>query len=168
MLTPAEVDGLPDTWGGVINGIINIDIQAVHDRLELEVRASTETITGSELMRRLDRCAENCALAHKLKHKARAQYELYKEAHDEWMEPKKTASLEALEKEKKEKDLKKQITEGMIEDRVRATWSNEYRERIQRLKNFQAAVHELEDLHQTWIARGRHLESLKDLFKALR
>lgn len=166
-LTAAEIENLPVDWRAVITGVMEIDIGATHSRLLVELRPSLKQMTGSELMTALDRVTDNIRLAHSLKNKARAEYELYKEAHAEWLEPKRSSALIALEKDKKEQELKKQITEAMIDARVVATWPEEYRPRIQKLKSLQAAVHELEDLHETWKSRGNRLSDLKDLFKSL-
>ena len=54
----------------------------------------------------------------------------------------------------------------MILDQVRVTWEAEYSKRFRRLKEFQAAVHELESLPDALNMRARALKEQKDILLA--
>lgn len=116
----------------------------------------------------IDRVQEDLVQAHRLANKARREYELYKLAHESWLEEKKAAVLIQLEAAKAEKKLTKQITEGMILDAVGVTWPDEFADRVTKLKSFQAAVHQIESLSTAYTGRARSLSDLKDLVLAFK
>jgi hypothetical protein len=150
----------------VIDGVIEINVETAHAELEEDL-GSNDPVTGSHLMHALERCQSRVLLASKLKNKARRDYELFKVDHEQWLEVKKTSAMIALEEEKKEKELKKQITVDMIIDRVRATWPDEYRKRETKLRDFQSAVHTLEDLAEAWKQRSRDLGNLTSIIVSM-
>ena len=146
----------------MVGGVVEIDVEAIHTELE-EALSRGGQLTGSRLMQELDEVQSRYMDASKLRRKARLDYEVYKEVHAKWLEEKKAAALIALEEAKREKGLKKQITNDMILDQVRSTWSEEYREKTKKLRQFQAAVHVLEDLQDAWKSRSRTLSDLASL-----
>lgn len=107
------------------------------------------------------------AEANKLAAKARRDYELAKEEHEVWLEAKRTAARLALEQEKEEGRLKKQISDGMVLDQVRAAWPDEYAAAVEKLKDFQAAVHYVESLPEAVKIRARALDARKDIMLAV-
>ena len=160
---PDEVETYVDRWGKVIHGVLEIDIETAHELLEKDLVLPPGAVTGTKLLAALDAVQDRLKLADKLAAKARRDYELYKEAHQSWLEVKKAAARIALEEEKKASKLAKQITLDMITDQVRATWPDEYIDRMAKLKGFQAAVHTLEKLADAWKARPRTLSDMKDI-----
>lgn len=163
---PEEIDSYPRTWNRVINGILEMDVEKIHARLEDEI-AERVPLTGSAILQALDRVQENFLLAAKLKNRSRREYELFKVEHEQWLEVKKTAARRALEDDKAEKKLTKQITQDMVIDAVRATWPDEYRLRETKVRDFQAAVHTLEDLAEAWKARARALGEMSSIVLSL-
>lgn len=154
------------TYEPLAESISSVDVDATFESLKERLRVGSgagSQISGAELMTAIDRVQEDLVQAHRLANKARREYELYKLAHESWLEEKKAAALLALEQSKAEKKLTKQITDGMIVDAVMVTWPDEYTDRIQRLKGFQAAVHQIEALSTAYAGRARSLGDLKDL-----
>lgn len=142
-----------------------LDVEAAHSELLRKLRLG-DSRTGSQVLAALDEVQENTLLAKRLAERARLDYELEKEAHDLWLEERKSGALIALEAEKKAKDLKKQITIDMVLDQVRATWPREYLARVESLKRFGAAVHVLEELVELWRDRSRSLNKMADILLA--
>lgn len=161
-LTGDEIDRLDEGWSSVINSVITVDVEGAHSDLERRLALGNPQ-SGTELVDAINTVERSAFLASKLKNRARREYEMYKVAHEAWLEPKKAVALEQLEQEKKEKELKKQITEGMVLDKVRGSWPAEVRDRERRLRDFQAAVHTLEDLAEIWKRRSYSLANLKEL-----
>ena len=157
--------GYLERWAGTVNGIVELDVAAVHVKLRDSLNAPVKT--GSALMAALDRIAGEYAEASRLAHRARLDYELYKEDLEEWLEPKRTVVRGQLEEMKKKGELKAQITIKMVEDGVRSTWAEEFRTRQEGLKRFQAAVHSVEALPDAFGVRARSLASLKDMMTKL-
>lgn len=124
-------------------------------------------LTGSQIHSEIGRNPWLHGQAVRLGAKARADYELYKEEHAVWLEAKKTAARIALEEEKAAGQLKKQISEAMIMDQVRASWPDEFMAKVKELKGFQAAVHALEKLPESFQMRSRALVAQKDMILAL-
>lgn len=154
-----------EKWGGVIRGIVDMDIGPAHAELERALRAPTQT--GSALIAAFDRVGADYAEACKLRERARLDYETYKIDFDEWMEAKKAASRMALEELKKEKKLSKAPTEAQVKDNVIATWPDEYRRRVRDLKAFEAAVETLRKMPDAFQVRARALAGQKDLLLKL-
>lgn len=154
-------------WGGVISGITELDVQAAHQRIKDVLRSMNGKHTGSSLMRLLDDVAEVYAESVRLGAKGRAEYEIYKEDYATWLEAKKSGARIALEEEKKEKGWKKQITQDMVLDQVRVTWPDEYEAKTRQLKEFQAAVHELEALPSAVQLRANALSRIKDIIEKI-
>jgi hypothetical protein len=151
------------SWSRVIEGVIELDVEATHTKLEAELR--TGPVTVSSLQAAIDEAAANFVLAAKLEAKARRDYEIHKEAHAEWLESKKHDARRELEEAKKAQKLTKQITNDMVLDRIRSTVS-EYRDQIERVRSFQAAVHTLERLTEAWkIRASRSLPDQRELLK---
>lgn len=157
-------DGYLEQWGKVVRGVVDLKVDQTHQEILDVLKRSAKT--GSELLDMLDIIAARYVDAKRLAAKARIQYEEYKEDWAVWLEAKKTSARMALEEEKKEKDWKKQITQDMIMDQVRVTWETEYTKRFRRLKEFQAAVHELEALPEALNMRARALKEQKDILLA--
>lgn len=157
-----------DGWGHVVTGIVQMDTEAVHEEIMDELRKGRfrKLPTGSEIIQSLDRVSDLYVQAVRLSAKARAEYEVFKEDHAKWLEPLKTAARLSLEEMKKEKEHKKQISEAMVLDQVRGTWSEQYEKRVEDLKNYQAAVHSLEALPDALKMRARALSDMKDVLLA--
>lgn len=163
----AQRGGYLDNWGHVVTGIVSVDVEELYARVKAELeKRSHGRSTAAELDARLDGIANLYVDAITLAARARADYEVFKEDHAVWLEAKKTASRIALEEEKEEKGWKKQITVDMILDQVRVTWKAEYQKRVEALKNFQAAVHQIEGLADAVKLRARALDAQKDLLLA--
>lgn len=162
---PSNGRGYLDRWDGVIEGIVELEPTIMNQRLRDSLNSSVKH--GASIMDALDRVAGEYAEACKLKDRARLEYELYKENFEEFLEPKRTAALMALEEMKKEGKLKKTISEQMVMDYVRASWPTEYNDRFRKLKQFQAAVHSLEELPRAFQMRARALTDQKDLLLKL-
>lgn len=161
-LPPPADAPLDAAYESVTVGVLDLDVEQAHGELSRRLLIG-ETPTGVVLLDQLDRAHDRIRLARTLAARARRDYEVYKEQHEAWMELKKSAARVALEEEKKEKELKKQITNDMIVDQVRATWPEEYLERFTRLKDFQASVHVLEELAETWKDRPRALQAMANM-----
>lgn len=154
-----------ERWGGVVRGIVELDVDEVHSRLEASLRE--ESKTGTSLMKSLDRVAYDYAEACKLRERARYEYELFKLDYEEWLEAKRTASRRGLQELKKEKKLTGTITEKAVSENVIATWPDEYRRRTGELKRFEAAVETLRKLPDAFQVRARALQEQKDLLMKL-
>lgn len=151
-------------YATVIEGIVNIDVGSESIRLEDELMGGRHgKLSLSQTLTALDRVQDNAFQAKRLGVRARRDYENFKEQHQTWLELKKSAARTALEQEKKEKALKKMITNDMIVDQVRATWPDEFIDWSVRLHDFQAAVHLLEALEGKWTERQRALVAMKDI-----
>jgi len=157
-----DAESFVDNWASVIDGIVELDPNEVHSRLERELKIKG-LMSGSHLLSALASVNSNYVEACRLKNRARREYELYKVEWDTWLEEKKTAARQALEEEKAQKKFKKQIDIAMVNDQVRVTWPQDYRSRYSRCKDFQAAVHTLEDLAEAWKSQSRTLAAMKDL-----
>lgn len=153
--------------GTIVDSVIDETFESLERRLRIG-SAPGKQITAMELMHAIDRVQEDQIQAARLANKARREYELYKLAHDSWLEEKKAAALQALEQAKAEKKLTKQITEGMILEAVIGTWPDDYTSRFDRLKSFQAAVHQIEALSSAYVGRARSLSDLKELVIAFK
>jgi hypothetical protein len=174
ILSPAEIEKLDDDWGAVIEGIVDLDVRATHDRLTRAISSPRSgNLTGSSVAEAICNVQDNLTLASRLKNKARREYELYKLSFEEWLEPHRTACTAALEEENTAKiaaDPKakvKQITERMVDDRVRAVLGDELRIKKQKVLDFQAAAHTLEETVEAWRQRARSLESLALLVRSM-
>lgn len=159
----SRTDG-PRTWRKVIEGVVEINVEEAHAKLEKDLRLRGP-VTLSALQVAIEEAVENFLLAAKVEARARADYESYKEHHAEWLEDKKRAARKELEEAKKAQKLTKQITNDMIEDRVRSSVP-EYMDRKKEYLEFQAAVHVLSDLKEAWrIRANRSLSDQKELIK---
>lgn len=148
----------------MIEGVIDIDIEKTHTKLEKELRLSGP-VTLSALQTAIEDAVDNFMLAAKLEAKARADYEAFKEHHAEWLEDRSRVARMELEEAKKAQKLTKQITKDMVEDRVRSS-TPDYMERKKEYLEFQAAVHVLTDLKEAWRLRAnRSLSDQKELIK---
>jgi hypothetical protein len=162
---PTTPDRYVEGWRQVIEGVVTLDVEESHTLLEREL-VIPGVPSGSEILEALNRVQERLVLAKKLSSKARREYEIYKESYEGWLEMKKSAARVSLEEEKKSGALTKQITQDMILDQVRATWPDEYMSRVEKMKDFQAAVHVLEELSEAWRERARSLSAMKDIVLA--
>ena len=113
-----------------------------------------------------DSVGEVLDLSVKVAVKARRDYDLFKEEFEIWLESKRTSAREALEIEKAEKGWKKQITDGMVMDQVRATWPDEYSTRANQLKSFQATAHFFEARPDVVKQRARALDGQREIMLA--
>ncbi len=157
--------GYLEKWGGIVSGIVEMDVGAVHARLRAELTRSVKI--GSALMDAFDRVATCYADACELKDRARYEYELYKEDFETWQEPKRTVALQEMEKAKKAGELKKTISDSMVMDWIRAAWPDEYRVRREKVLQFQAAVHTIEKLPDAFRMRAKALTDQKDMLLKL-
>ena len=162
---PTNGQGYLENWSGVISGIVNLDAQAIHSKLQLSLRKPTKT--GTSLMAALDRIAGEYQDACQLKDRARMEYDLYKEDYETFLEPKRTVGLAALEEAKKKGELKKTISDAMVMDYVRAAWPAEYNARQKKLASFRAAVHTIEELPRAFQMRARALSDQKEMLMKL-
>lgn len=160
-----DARGYLERWGGVIRGIVEMDIGPAHAELERSLRSPSQT--GSALLAALGRVGSDYAEACKLRERARLDYETYKVDHAEWLEAKRAASRQALEELKKEGRLSKPPTEAQVKDNVIATWPDEYRRRMRDLQAFEAAVETLRKLPDAFQVRARALANQKDLLLKL-
>lgn len=150
-------------WRGLIQGLIEIDADAAYEKIASYLRSSGRgNLSAAEIDGLLDESADIGHLSDRLASKARRDYELAKERHEVWLESKRTASRQHLEAEKQRGSLKKQISNDMVLDYIRASWPAEYQERVARLKDFQAAVHTLEALPDRCRDRRNSLAKLAD------
>lgn len=155
----------------VVGSIVDSDIDGTFEELERRLRIGSgagKQISGGELMEAIDRVQSDYVQASRLANKARREYELYKVAHESWLEEKKAAALVGLEDLKAQKKLTKQITESMLNEAVMSTWPDDYAGRLDKLKSFQAAVHQIEALSTAYGARARSLSDLKELVLAFK
>jgi hypothetical protein len=147
---------------GVIEGVVAIDVKVVAERVRAYLERRCE-LTTSDVSRALERGPHYYAEASALASKGRADYERVKNAHEEWLESKRTAARMALEEEKAAAGWKKQITDSMVMDQVRVTWPDECAERFERLRNVAAAVHLLEALPKAVELRVQSLNKVADV-----
>lgn len=164
--TPARPATYLEALSPIIQGIVDMDAEGVWRLISSAIRPGGN-ITGSRLIKELDQVAGLFHEAVRLGARARREYEIYKEEHATWLELKKSAARIALEREKKEKGWKKQITQDMVLDQVRSSWPDEYAEKVRQLRNFQAAVHELEALPDAVKMRARAIEAQRDMLLQL-
>lgn len=157
---------LHESWTGVIRGVIEIDVPTLHQELK-DALVLKKPYSASRVIEALDHVQEHIRQAELLSARARRDYEVYKEAHESWLEVKKSAARLSLEEEKKQGNLKKTITNDMILDTVRSTWEQEYVERVTKLKDFQSAVHYVERLAQDWRGRPGTLSDLASQVRSM-
>lgn len=150
--------------GGVIEGTVEIDVDAVYRKVSAYLHAEVER-AASPLDAALERGAAMFDEAHALSSAARRNYELLKEEHETWLEAKRTAARMSLEEAKSRGDIKKQITIDMVLDQVRAAWPDEYASKVRELRDVQAAVHRLEALPEAVRIRVRALEARVEIVK---
>lgn len=149
----------------MITGTVDLDVDAIYQLVRRNLEPE-ENRTPSALARDLEHVALAFAEANKLSAKARRDYELAKEEHEIWLEAKRTAARMALEQAKEEGKIKKQISDSMVLDEVRANWPDEYAEEVRKLRDFQASVHYVESLPEAVRLKGRALDARKDIMIA--
>lgn len=142
-----------------------MDVDAVYAYVQ-EVLSPGSLATAGAMVVELNRIAHAHSESKRLAVRARRDYELAKEEHEIWLEAKRTSALQVLEAEKAEGKFKKQITERMVVDAVRAAWPDEFAEAKQRLADFQAATHHIESFAESLNIRARALGNIKDLMVA--
>lgn len=152
----------------ILRGVLEIDVTEVYRTLTDELKIGTSRMSGSALIEALDSVHDRILLAARLKNRARREYEIHKSIHEEWLEEKRAAAVKVLSEQKEAGTIRKQISEAMVTDFVRAHWPDDYRRRVQDLADMQAATHTVEDLYDTWRSRARALSDLKDLITTYR
>lgn len=139
-------------WGSVIKTVLDIDVEDSHRRITRAIGSIDGRIpTRGSCITALDVLPELLNLAHRLAEKARADYEDFKEQHEAWLEPRRTAVRAQLEDAKEKGAYKKSgaISDAIVMDAIRAEWPDEYLEGQRKWREYQAAVHVLESLPKT-------------------
>lgn len=149
----------------MIEGVVVVDVKAANEQIEAFLTPLRGATAGA-LDKAYDSVGEVLDLSVKIAVKARRDYDLFNEEFEIWLESKRTASREALEVEKAEKGWKKQITDGMVMDQVRATWPDEYSTRANQLKSFQATAHFFEARPDVVKQRARALDGQREIMLA--
>lgn len=152
----------------ILRGVMEIDVSEAYRTLTEDLKIGVSRMSGSALIEALDSVHDRILLAARLKNRARREYEIHKSIHEEWLEEKRATAVKILSEQKEAGAIRKQISEAMVTDFVRAHWPDDYRRRIEDLTNMQAATHTLEDLYDTWRSRARALSDLKDLITTYR
>ena len=161
-----ETEKRSRSYLAVLTGTVDLDEEAIY-RLVRRNLEPADARTPAVLATDLESIALAFAEANKLAAKARRDYELAKEEHEVWLEAKRTSARMALEQEKAEGLIKKQISDGMVMDQVRASWPDEYANAVEKLKDFQAAVHYVESHPEAVKIRARALDARKDIMLAV-
>lgn len=150
------------SYSRIIEGVMSIDIDEAHAEV-MAALGPSEPKTGAELQIELDRLPVTWQLASDLAARARADYEKEKERIAQEIEPMKDAATTSLNEEKAAGTLKKQITEAMVVDRVRAVFGDKYLALVQEQRELGAAVHVLEGHPQAIMLRLRSLEKMSEI-----
>lgn len=152
--------------GGVIEGNVAVDVAAGFAQLN-EFLHSPVARTFGAIDSVLERAGPMHDLAKQIETSVRADYEALKDVHATWLESKRTAARIALEEEKARGDLKKQISESMIMDVVRANWPDEYAVESKKLREMQALTHRVESLSESIRIHARAHEARMNALRGI-
>ena len=149
-------------WGNVVHDTLTVkDPAGLARRLREELSLGEQRTAYGAVLEALDRSARNLDDAGRLYRAAKVEEETYTLRAEERLEVLRTTARHELMDEYAAKK-RPSPTKADIEDRIRASWPDEYRTIRGRIAELHAAVQSLETLRDAWASRCADLRIMAD------
>lgn len=150
-------------YNEVVRGIFDLDVAEVHRRLDEQLDILSKRRDAASVGEVNAAWLRNASDALRLAVRARADYEMQKEDFNQWMEPRRAAALEAINKEQAAGEHKgKRMSDKWITDRVAADHPDDLYTWKRTIRELQAATHQLEGWAVLWRMYGQRIDKARE------
>jgi outer membrane murein-binding lipoprotein Lpp len=136
------------------------EIEAAAKRLESALVIGEKRSDYGTVMRALDEAEDNARLAHRLMVTAKMERDRYELSAEVVMAAMRSAAKDTLEKEKRDHENKKMITDADVLSRMASIYTDEWEQLGSDRRSLDLAVKHLEHQVDNWSSRCRSLQTI--------